>query len=215
MRKHDARKLDHATLEAMRERAVRRVQEGESPEVVARVFGIGRTAIYRWLAEYRRGGWGALKAKPLFGRPPKLDGKKLQWVYNTVTQKSPLKEHGPELSILLVRDHGALLRAACWCWQGQNGRLDRGCSQACSPAQCDLTGQETLAFFIETGGWPMPKHRSDGERKSVPCGGVKAASRASGSGKALALTRLKDTDIVMAEVSRPQAARAGAGKRSP
>jgi transposase len=84
MRKHDARKLDHATLEALRERAVQRVQEGESPEVVARVFGIGRTAIYRWLAEYRRGGWGALKAKPLFGRPPKLDGKKLQWVYNTV-----------------------------------------------------------------------------------------------------------------------------------
>ena len=57
MRKHDARKLDHATLEALRERAVQRVQEG--PEVVARVFGIGRTAIYRWLAEYRRGGWGA------------------------------------------------------------------------------------------------------------------------------------------------------------
>src|SRR5208282_747357 len=91
MRKHDARKLDHATLEALRERAVQRVQEGESPEVVARVFGIGRTAIYRWLAEYRRGGWGALKAKPLFGRPPKLDGKKLQWVYNMVTQKNPLQ----------------------------------------------------------------------------------------------------------------------------
>ena len=91
MRKHDARKLDHATLEALRERAVQRVQEGESPEAVARVFGIGRTAIYRWLAEYRRGGWGALKAKPLFGRPPKLDGKKLRWVYNMVTQKNPLQ----------------------------------------------------------------------------------------------------------------------------
>ena len=50
MRKHDARTLDHATLEALRERAVQRVQEGESPEVVARVFWIGRTAIYRWLA---------------------------------------------------------------------------------------------------------------------------------------------------------------------
>ena len=91
MRKDDARKLDHATLEALRERAVQRVQEGESPEVISRVFGIGRTAIYRWLADYRRGGWGALKAKPLFGRPPKLDGKKLQWVYNMVTQKNPLQ----------------------------------------------------------------------------------------------------------------------------
>jgi transposase len=91
MRRDDARKLDHVTLEAMRERAVQRVQEGESPEVVARVFGVGRTAIYRWLADYRRGGWGALKAKPLFGRPPKLDGKRLQWVYNSVIHKNPLQ----------------------------------------------------------------------------------------------------------------------------
>ncbi|MCI0736173.1 MAG: IS630 family transposase [Beijerinckiaceae bacterium] len=91
MRKDDARKLDHAALEALRERAVRRVQEGESAEVISRVFGIGRTAIYRRLADYRRGGWGALKAKPLFGRPPKLDGKKLRWVYSMVTQKNPLQ----------------------------------------------------------------------------------------------------------------------------
>lgn len=75
----------------MRERAVRSVQAGESPEVVARILGINRSTIYGWLAQYRRGGWGALKAKPLFGRPPKLDGKKLQWVYDTVTQKSPLQ----------------------------------------------------------------------------------------------------------------------------
>ena len=75
----------------MRERAVRSVQDGESPEVVARVLGINRSTIYGWLAQYRRGGWGALKAKPLFGRPPKLDGKKLQWIYATVTQKNPLQ----------------------------------------------------------------------------------------------------------------------------
>ena len=91
MRTNDARKLDHATLEAMRERAVRSVQNGESPEVVARVIGVNRSTMYGWLAQYRRGGWGALKAKPLFGRPPKLDSKKLKWIYDTVTQKNPLQ----------------------------------------------------------------------------------------------------------------------------
>src|SRR6516164_5890155 len=91
MRTNDARRLDHSTLEAMRERAVLSVQDGESPEVVASVIGINRSTIYGWLAQYRRGGWGALKAKPLFGRPPKLDGKKLKWIYDIVTQKNPLQ----------------------------------------------------------------------------------------------------------------------------
>jgi len=91
MRTNDARRLDHATLEAMRERAVRSVHDGESPEVVARIIGINRSTIYGWLAQYRRGGWSALKAKPLFGRPPKLDGKKLKWVYDAVTQKNPMQ----------------------------------------------------------------------------------------------------------------------------
>jgi transposase len=91
MKKDDARQLDRATLEALRKRAVARVQAQESPEVVARVMGIHRTAIYRWLAAYRRGGWRALEAKPVPGRPPKLDGKKLKWIYDTVTQKNPLQ----------------------------------------------------------------------------------------------------------------------------
>src|SRR5258708_22242466 len=91
MRKDDARRLDHATLEAMRERAVRSVQDGESPEVVADVLGINRSTIYGWLAQYRRGGGGALKAQPLVWRPPKLDGRKLKWIYDTGTQKNPLQ----------------------------------------------------------------------------------------------------------------------------
>src|SRR5450756_461939 len=89
MQENDARRLDHHTLEALRERAVRKVQEGEGPEVVARVLGLNRSTVYGWLAQYRRGGWGALKAKPLFGRPPKLDGRSLRWIFDTVTQKKP------------------------------------------------------------------------------------------------------------------------------
>ena len=91
MRENDARRLDHKTLEAMRERAVRQVQDGESPEVVGRVLGLNRSTIYGWLAQYRRGGFGALKARPLFGRPPKLDGRALKWIFDTVTQKNPLQ----------------------------------------------------------------------------------------------------------------------------
>jgi transposase len=91
MKADDARKLDHATLEALRIRAVQSVQEGESPEAVARTFRVTSRTMYRWLAQYRRGGWGALKAKPLAGRPPKLDDRKLKWIYNAVTQKNPLQ----------------------------------------------------------------------------------------------------------------------------
>ena len=91
MRNDDARKLDHKTLEEMRMRAVKRIQDGESPEIITRVLGVDRSTVYGWLARYRRGGWNGLKAKPLTGRPPKLDGKKLRWVYDTVTKKNPLQ----------------------------------------------------------------------------------------------------------------------------
>ena len=85
MKRQDARKLDHKTLEAIRVRAVQRVQSGESPEVVVSVLGFSRACIYNWLAAYRSGGWGSLKARKLYGRPHKLRGPQIQWIQSYVT----------------------------------------------------------------------------------------------------------------------------------
>jgi transposase len=50
-------------LTELRHHAVRQVQRGESPEVVARQLGIHRGTLYIWLAKHRNGGWDALEAK--------------------------------------------------------------------------------------------------------------------------------------------------------
>ena len=87
----DARNLNHQTLTELRKRGVSSVQEGQSPEVVAKALGINRVTIYGWLSRYRQGGWHALDAKKRGGRKPKLDGKSLQWIYKTVVDKNPLQ----------------------------------------------------------------------------------------------------------------------------
>lgn len=91
MRNNDARKLDHKTLEAIRIRAVEQVQSGESPETVIRALGFSRACIYNWLASYRAGGWHALRARPLKGRPKKIGGRQMKWIYDTVTLKNPMQ----------------------------------------------------------------------------------------------------------------------------
>jgi len=87
----DARRLNHKTLTELRKRGVSSVQEGQSPELVAKALGINRVTMYGWLARYRNGGWEALDARKRGGRKPKLDAKAIRWIYNTVTMKNPLQ----------------------------------------------------------------------------------------------------------------------------
>lgn len=87
----DARSYDHQTLEQMRIRAIECVHQGEHPADVARIIGVQRQVVYGWIAKYRAGGWDALKAKPISGRPQKLSGRAMKWIYETIVSKTPLQ----------------------------------------------------------------------------------------------------------------------------
>jgi len=89
MRDNDGRKLDHKTLEVLRLRAVDQVAAGVHPEDVADTLGMHRKTVYGWVAKLREGGRDALKAKPVPGRPGKLDGAQLGRIYRLVTGSDP------------------------------------------------------------------------------------------------------------------------------
>lgn len=141
MRRQDARKLDHKTLEEIRIRAVAQVQNGQSPEVVIRALGFSSRCIYLWLAAYRSGGWHALKARKISGRPKKLTGFQIKWIYDVVTTKNPMQLKfsfalwtRPMIRTVIFRKYGVRLSLA------SIGRL---------LAQLGLTCQKPLSKAIE------------------------------------------------------------------
>jgi transposase len=89
MRDNDGRKLDHATLAAMRVRAVAQVRAGAHPEDVAAVLGLHRSTVFGWVAKYREGGPDALQAKPVPGRPPKLSGEQVRRLSTLIVGHDP------------------------------------------------------------------------------------------------------------------------------
>ncbi|WP_067478889.1 helix-turn-helix domain-containing protein [Actinomadura hibisca] len=114
MREDDGRKLDHRTLEELRFRAVRWVvEEGARPGDVAERLGLRRSTVYGWLAAYREGGAGALRARPVPGRPPKLMWEQMHEVLVRLAGQGP-REQGLDgelwtrtaLCELLLRDLG-------------------------------------------------------------------------------------------------------------
>lgn len=62
-------------LERRRVRAIRLLQSGHQPVEVASLVGVDRRSVRRWNRAYRQAGDEGLRAKPVPGRPPKLDAR--------------------------------------------------------------------------------------------------------------------------------------------
>ena len=77
--------------EQIRIAAVKRVDAGESPEVVAAGMVINRRQIYRWIETFHYEGEDALKAKPIKGAPPKLNTKQMAKLAGIIREKNPLQ----------------------------------------------------------------------------------------------------------------------------
>ena len=70
-----------AALYERRKNVVEAVQRGESVSVVARTHNVPLRTIFGWLARYRQGGWHALREGRRSGRPRKVTGELMQWLY--------------------------------------------------------------------------------------------------------------------------------------
>ncbi len=78
-------------LERRRRRAVELMQRGESPTVIARILGVCRTSLYRWLAMAQQAP-GALAAKPHLGPKPRLSDEQIRDLEGLLLQGA--KAHG-------------------------------------------------------------------------------------------------------------------------
>jgi transposase len=85
----DARSLPGAAQAALRKRAVQAVLDGLDQAEAARVFGVHRNAVNRWIKRYRQGGW---------------DGLSEQRRGRRTGEQAALTEHQQQEVIALVRE---------------------------------------------------------------------------------------------------------------
>lgn len=90
-RTSDGRKLDHLALQAMRQQAVKAIREGQDVASVASAYGVNVRSVFRWLADFANGGQSALLAKPISGRPPKVNADEMRWLAGAIRDHTPLQ----------------------------------------------------------------------------------------------------------------------------
>lgn len=66
------------------------INRNEPATLVARIYNTSERNVFRWLARYRNGGWQALNEGSKQGRPKKVTGDDMKWLYDAVTMGNPM-----------------------------------------------------------------------------------------------------------------------------
>ena len=107
----DARKVPDEVMNYIRRIAVHAViDEHHSPEIVASVLNVSRSALYRWLDWYRRDGDQALDTRKAPGAAPVITPKIEQWLKRTVLHSTP-NDHGYDTELWTLNILADLLYA--------------------------------------------------------------------------------------------------------
>jgi transposase len=95
----DGRKIPDEVMGYIRKIAVQAVREnGQSPEVVAKVLNFNRSCIYDWLRRYDQGGYEALESGKPPGAKPLITREMEVWLEETVLSSTPV-EHGYDTNL--------------------------------------------------------------------------------------------------------------------
>jgi transposase len=90
-KKKDGRSYPDVALEAMRLRAIESYRQGHSVSEIARLHGLHRGSVSRWITRWRRGGKPALRRTVSTGRPPKIDCEKYGRRILLIVKRSAMK----------------------------------------------------------------------------------------------------------------------------
>jgi hypothetical protein len=85
----------------------------EPVELVARIHNIPLRTAFDWLARYRQGGWHSLIEKTRQGRPTKVTGDDMKWLYYAITMGNPLNYKLPFCLSIFVPYYKKNARSFC------------------------------------------------------------------------------------------------------
>ena len=95
----DGRKIPDEVMGYIRKIAVQAIREnGQSPEVVAKVLNFTRSCLYDWLKRYDQGGYEALESPRPPAARPLITREMEAWLEETVLNSTPV-QHGYDTNL--------------------------------------------------------------------------------------------------------------------